>query len=227
MANEYYQHGTFPTTGAQATSAGMRAELDSIAAGFEKLPPLAGNAGKLVKVNATGTALAVGDAAVSSVNGKTGEVTLAKADLGLASVEDKSSATIRGEITAGNVTSALGFTPVNAAAAPTIVGLREARVALGTGTEIDLAAGNWFSRTVSGATAFTLKAGSVPAAGTAASFILDLTNGGAFAVSWWGAIKWAGGAAPALTAAGRDVLGFYSHDGGATWTGLLLGKDLK
>jgi len=35
-----------------------------------------------------------------------------KADVGLGSAENKSSATIRGEITSGNVTTALGFTPV-------------------------------------------------------------------------------------------------------------------
>lgn len=36
-----------------------------------------------------------------------------KADLGLGSVENKSSATIRGEITSSNVVSALGFPPKN------------------------------------------------------------------------------------------------------------------
>jgi hypothetical protein len=52
--------------------------------------------------------------AVDSVAGKTGVVTLVKADVGLGSVENKSSATIRSEITDGNVTGALGFTPYNA-----------------------------------------------------------------------------------------------------------------
>jgi hypothetical protein len=51
--------------------------------------------------------------AVDSVAGKTGVVTLTSTDVGLANVENKSSATIRGEITSGNVTTALGFTPYN------------------------------------------------------------------------------------------------------------------
>jgi hypothetical protein len=51
---------------------------------------------------------------VTSVAGRTGAVTLTNADVGLGSVEDKSSATIRGEITSSNVTTALGFTPYNA-----------------------------------------------------------------------------------------------------------------
>lgn len=52
--------------------------------------------------------------AVDSVAGKTGVITLTQADVGLNSVENKSSATIRGEITSLNVTTALGFTPYNA-----------------------------------------------------------------------------------------------------------------
>jgi hypothetical protein len=39
----------------------------------------------------------------------------ARANLGLGNVENKSSATIRGELTSGNVSTALGFTPANAA----------------------------------------------------------------------------------------------------------------
>ena len=51
--------------------------------------------------------------AVTSVAGRTGAVTLTSSDVGLGNVENKSSATIRGEITSGNVTTALGFTPYN------------------------------------------------------------------------------------------------------------------
>ena len=107
---------------------------------------------------------------------------------------------------------------------PTITGLREVRAAL-PANNIDLASGNFFTKTVSGATTFTVS--NVPAAGTTASFILDLTNGGSGTITWWSGVKWAGGTAPTLTASGRDVLGFYTHDGGTTWTGLVLGKDLK
>lgn len=51
--------------------------------------------------------------AVDSVAGKTGVVSLTNADVGLGNVENKSSATIRSEITSANVTTALGFTPYN------------------------------------------------------------------------------------------------------------------
>lgn len=124
----------------------------------------------------------------------------------------------------------LGSTKANTAS-PSFTGVslfggavRETRVAVAA-SNIDLLLGNVFTRTISGAT--TLTVSNVPASGTIASFILDLTNGGSAAVTWWSGVKWQLGAAPGLTAAGRDVLGFFTHDGGATWTGLLLGKDVK
>lgn len=73
---------------------------------------------------AEATALAEAAAAgvtvpVQSVAGKTGDVTLVKADVGLGAVDNKSSATIRSEITAANIAApahgaALKATPVDA-----------------------------------------------------------------------------------------------------------------
>lgn len=112
-----------------------------------------------------------------------------------------------------------------ASVTPTITGLREVRAAMGAGVQIDLAAANLFTKTVTGTTVFTVA--NVPAAGTVACFLLDLTNGGSAAVTWWAGCKWSAGVAPVLTAAGRDLLGFVTHDGGATWLAMRLGKDLK
>lgn len=55
MSNGFYNHTSYPSTGASATSAGMRGELDSVAAGFDKLPTL--TASYIVRVNVSGTAL--------------------------------------------------------------------------------------------------------------------------------------------------------------------------
>lgn len=58
-----------------------------------------------------------------------------KADVGLGSVEDKSSATIRGEITSANVTAALGFTPVkNGGSIPELRGGLESAMPTATGS---------------------------------------------------------------------------------------------
>lgn len=105
----------------------------------------------------------------------------------------------------------------------TAISFKETRVAVAA-SNIDLATGNCFTKTISGAT--TLTVSNVPAAGTVGSFILDLTNGGSATITWWAGVKWAGGAAPTLTTSGRDVLGFFTHDGGTTWNGLLLGKGM-
>lgn len=59
MSNNYYTHGSFPSTGSAATSASMRAELDLVTAGFDKLPTLTGNGNKFVVINALGTAMTV------------------------------------------------------------------------------------------------------------------------------------------------------------------------
>lgn len=82
-----------------------------------------------------------------------------------------------------------------------------------------------FSKTISGAT--TLTVSNVASAPETVSFLLELTNGGSATVTWWSGIKWTGGTAPTLTASGVDILGFYTHDGGTTWRGLVLSQDSK
>lgn len=57
MANDFYNHGTYPTPNSAGSSASMRNELDAISAGFNKLPTLTGNGYKVVGINAAGTAL--------------------------------------------------------------------------------------------------------------------------------------------------------------------------
>ena len=105
----------------------------------------------------------------------------------------------------------------------TITGTKETKVAMAA-NNVDLSAGNYFSKTISGAT--TLTVSNVPTTGTAISFILDLTNGGSATITWFTGVKWASGTAPTLTASGRDVLAFFTHDGGTTWSGFVLGKAL-
>ena len=107
--------------------------------------------------------------------------------------------------------------------APVATGLKETKVAV-SGTDIDLATGNYFTKTISGATTFTVS--NVPASGTVGAFILELTNP-ASNVTFWATIKWAGGTAPTPTTTGRDVFGFYTHDGGTTWNGVVIAKDIK
>lgn len=55
MANDYYTHGSYPATGAQGASSSMRAELDAVMAGFDKMAPLSGNNGRFLIINSGGT----------------------------------------------------------------------------------------------------------------------------------------------------------------------------
>lgn len=100
----------------------------------------------------------------------------------------------------------------------------ETKVALSNGS-INLTLGNWFTTTVASNISFTVS--NAPNSGTVATFVLEITNGGAGTITWWSGLKWVNGIAPILTTTGRDTLGFYSHDGGATWSGIVMGKDIK
>lgn len=105
-----------------------------------------------------------------------------------------------------------------------ITAIRETKVAMDA-NDIDLAKGNLFTKTISGVTTLTIS--NALAAGNVNSFVLELTNGGSAVVTWFSGVKWAGGTAPTLTASGKDILGFYSHDGGTTWNILGINKDVK
>lgn len=92
-----------------------------------------------------------------------------------------------------------------------------------TAANIDLSAAEFFYKTITANTTFTLS--NIPASPRAALFFVVLTNGGAFTLTWWAGIKWAGGSAPTLTASGKDMLGFTQVDG--VWLGVVIGKDFK
>jgi hypothetical protein len=90
---------------------------------------------------------------------------------------------------------------------------------------LDLTVANFFSATLNQACAFTFS--NPPASGDFGTFVLELTNGGAFAITWPVSVDWPGGTAPTLTAAGVDQLVFTTRDGGTTWFGFVAGLDIK
>lgn len=102
----------------------------------------------------------------------------------------------------------------------TITGTKETKVAIAA-SEIDLSAGNYFTKTISGATTFTVA--NVASSGTVSAFVLELTNGGSDTVTWFSGVTWAAATPPTLTASGVDTLAFFTHDGGTTWRGFVLG----
>lgn len=130
----------------------------------------------------------------------------------------------KGRITAATGNTTTGTGSVVFSTSPTITGFREKYSAI-SAENIDCSTGNFFSKTISTSTTFTVS--NTPTNTNAYSFILDLTNGGAYTITWWSNLEWPSGAAPTLTASGRDVLGFFTYNGGTTWSGLVLGKDVQ
>lgn len=119
------------------------------------------------------------------------------------------------------------WSPVNLFSSGIIItagAVREHKSAIAA-SAIDISLANYFTKTITATTTFTVS--NVTTTGTVSSFILDLTNGGSQTINWWSGVKWASATAPTLTTSGRDVLGFFTHDGGTVWTGMLLTKDAR
>jgi hypothetical protein len=96
----------------------------------------------------------------------------------------------------------------------------ETKVAMAA-AEIDLATGNYFTKTISGI--ITLTVANTAASGSVSAFVLELTNGGSAAVTFFSGVTWAAATPPTLTASGVDNLAFFTSDGGTTWRGFVLG----
>lgn len=101
----------------------------------------------------------------------------------------------------------------------TLAPLAEKFQALGnvSGTKaVNLTEGLAISATITGATTFSFT--DVPQTG-ATVVVMQLTNGGAYTITWPSSIKWSGGTAPKFTASGIDIVVLTTHDAGVTWYG--------
>ncbi len=118
----------------------------------------------------------------------------------------------------------IGFSTASPASILDVNGNVAQNIVAVAASAIDCSAGNYFTKTASGALTWTFT--NVPAS-RAFAVILELTNGGTGTQTWPAAVKWPGGTAPTLTASGVDVLGFITDDGGTTWRGVALMIDSK
>ena len=104
---------------------------------------------------------------------------------------------------------------------------QERYVNLGTGNtavSFNLSAANNFRFQFNGTTTISFTS---PPATNAFGFTMVLTNGGGYTITWPASVLWANGIAPVLSAAGSDVLVFYTYDGGSTYYGFLAGSNLS
>lgn len=226
VGDTWTTNGTFDTNGNLKQTLGV-VDLASQVSGILPVPNGGTGAATLTGVvKGTGTsALTAGQ--VDLTTEVTGTLPVANGGTGITSF-GTGVATWLGTPSSANLAAALtdetgsGFAVFSTT--PTITGLREKSTAV-SASDIDLSAGNYFTKTISGATTFTVS--NVATSGDVAAFILVLTNGGSDTVTFFSGVTWAGGTAPTLTAAGVDVLGFFTIDGGTTWRGLVLALDIK
>jgi len=95
----------------------------------------------------------------------------------------------------------------------------------GAAQTFDCTVANVFTATLDQNCTFTFS--NPPASGDAGFMFIEGTNFGAFTITWPASVDWERGTAPALTAAGVDLLGFYTRDAGTTWHGMVLSTDTK
>ena len=85
-----------------------------------------------------------------------------------------------------------------------------------SGTAIDCAEGNYYTKTVTGATAFTFT--NVPTS-VAYFLTIEVTCNGSNAVTWPASVKWPADTAPTITDGKTTLFMFVTDDGGTRWRG--------
>jgi len=85
--------------------------------------------------------------------------------------------------------------------------------------DVDCSAGNYFTKTITGATTFTFS--NAPTS-VVYSFTMEVTLNGSNAITWPAAVKWNADTAPTITDAKTQLFMFITDDGGTRWRGSAL-----
>ena len=234
MSNSYYTHGAFPSTGSAATSASMRAELDLITVGFDKLPTLASHANEFVVVNSLGTAMTTTSVLPTATvtdntftiqddgdNTKKFQFQASGITAGatrIFTVPD-ADAILVGTATTQTLTNKTLTTPT--LTNPTVTNYVETPYSANSSTAITIALTNGTVQiiTLTGNATITM-----PTATAGKSFIIMLKQDatGSRSVTW-STVKYPGGTAPTITATAskQDIFSFFAD--GTNWYGTTIG----
>lgn len=101
----------------------------------------------------------------------------------------------------------------------------------GGNLQLDFGLGTYGYVTLSqNVTSLTFNAENAPAVNRVSQMTLEIVQGtgGSKTITWPTSFKWAGGAAPVLstTEGARDIVNFYTRDGGVTYFGFYLAKGI-
>jgi len=213
---------------------------DSGGPGFSKGVTVTGNAvvGAAVTINSTGIDIASGIVTATTFSGNATSATNASGLAGTPNIVvgsiTASSGTVSGNFNVGGTLTYEDVTNIDS------VGLITARNGIDvlagistfqgvdnekritekintvSGTAIDCSAGNYYTKTVTGATAFTFT--NVPAS-VAYFLTIEVTCNGSNAVTWPASVKWPVDTAPAITDGKTTLFMFVTDDGGTRWRG--------
>jgi hypothetical protein len=125
------------------------------------------------------------------------------------------------KVTAGGVNVTSGGINVTAGVSTfsggtKITGSQTSNISAMGANAVDCSAGNYFTKTITGATTFTFT--NVPT-GVAYTFTMEVTLNGSNAITWPGTVKWPADTAPAVTDGKTQLFVFITDDGGTRWRG--------
>jgi hypothetical protein len=102
--------------------------------------------------------------------------------------------------------------------APYVNGSYRGNIVAVSALDIDCSAGNYFTKTINGASTFTVS--NVPSS-RAYSFTIELTHTSG-AITWFSGVEWPASTAPTLTTGKTHLFMFVTDDGGTRWRGAAL-----
>ena len=125
------------------------------------------------------------------------------------------------KVTAGGVNVTAGGINVTAGVSTfsggtKITGSQTSNISAMGANAVDCSAGNYFTKTITGATTFTFT--NVPT-GVAYTFTMEVTLNGSNAITWPASVKWPADTAPSITDGKTQLFVFLTDDGGTRWRG--------
>ena len=116
------------------------------------------------------------------------------------------------DVTAGGINVVAGITTVGGGAS--VTGAYKGNISILSGTTIDCSLGNYFTKTITGATTFAFS--NVPT-GCVYAITVEITCNGSNSIAWPAAVKWPAETPPTLSDGKTQLFTLITDDGGTRW----------